>query len=144
MFYQTWSARPASRSPAKRGLSERSIIGWSFSVGMNRVVPLKQHLAAFDPNGPLLCLRNLDASRIMSCIQYRSASEPRRRLCVADKPQHRFVVLERLALPVSTDSAEQAMLNGIPLRCPPRIMADRNGHAPTIGHLLQSPFPCTH
>src|SRR6516225_5314229 len=77
----------------------------------------------------------------MMRIQHRPASQTCRRGCVADEADDRFIVLERLAFPVGANPAKQAMLDGVPFRCPWRIVGYRDRHAPAVCQLLQGPFP---
>src|SRR6267378_3511595 len=122
-------------------VSGRSRTTWPFALRVNGVIPLRQDLASFDPDGCLLFLRDFDASRIMSRIQHCPASQTCRRGRVADEANDRFVVLERLAFPVGADPAEQAVLDGIPFRRPWWVVGYGDRHAPAVCQLLQGPFP---
>src|SRR5207249_4254985 len=112
-----------------------------FAMWVNGVIPVRQDLAAFDPDWLPLFLSDFDASRIMSRIQNRPASQSCRRGCVADEADDRVVVFQWLAFPVCADAAEQTMLDGVPFRRSWWIVCNRDRHSPAICQLLQGPFP---
>ena len=53
----------------------------------------------------------------------------------ADQPQHRLPGAPRLASPIDTDLAKQAMLDGIPLRAARRIMTHRDAQTQGIAQV---------
>ena len=59
----------------------------------------------------------------------------------ADELYDRFITDQRLSCPVASDTAEQTMLNPIPLRSARWIVCHRDGQVEFIGELLQAPFP---
>lgn len=53
-----------------------------------------------------------------------------------DVPHDRLEVVQRLARPIHRDEAEQAMLDGVPLRASAGVVAHRHFQAIRVGDLL--------
>lgn len=69
---------------------------------------------------------------LQGCIDFQSCAS----LGGANILERHLITVQRHTLPVLADLAEQAMFDGIPLRCAGRIMANGDGEPMTIAQLL--------
>src|SRR3990172_1248218 len=86
----------------------------------NRVIPMREDPAGFQVDARLFIRRDFQASLILPLVQTRATAEATLRFCRANEFQDRLATSERLARPVQTDGAKQAVFSRIPLKSPGR------------------------
>ncbi len=99
------------------------------------IVPLTTLAQVFDVELLHLGIRHLLSFYIDTIQQSRSDGQS----CPSGRPtkigKHRVQTAQRLARPIPTDLAEQAMLDGIPFGAPGRIVANRHSQPIAVAHL---------
>jgi len=98
-----------------------------------------------DVDGCEFVVGDLDASRVPCRIELAMDRQAcfRRRRC-GDELNDHLMAYERLAAPVAGDEREHPMLDLVPLVCPWRQVATRDGEAEFVGQFLQLGFPQAH
>src|SRR5688572_28427237 len=99
------------------------------TMRQDRVVQLGAYQAPLQAQARLVFACYPMLGRVLLAIQASTAAKSRFRPRRADVLQDCFVADQRLAGPVATDGAEQAVLDRIPLRGPSRIMGHRDDQA---------------
>lgn len=87
-----------------------------------------------------LLIRDLSPSWIAVLVQFRANRQPRLYCRVTNEVDH-LPAHQRPTTPVLHDMAEHAVLDLVPLACPWREVAHRNGQPTLIGKPLPLDFP---
>ena len=106
----------------------------------NRVVPVRVHGVTAEADRRLLGGCDFFAL-VRVFIQTRATMKTSIRARRPNVLQDRFVTSQRFAGPVCADQAEHAVIDGIPLRCPWRIVRYRDGQPELVGEFLQGILP---
>lgn len=115
-----------------------------FSCGAERVVPLWQGFILYDCKLTHLRVRYLDASFVVSFNEMGLYTQADAGGCLANIVEDGLVTVQRTSRQVFADRAEQAVLDGVPLRCARRVVCDSDGEAMAIAELvLKTEFPRT-